>query len=300
VNDSSILAVEPASRSSLFGLPIDASSVLLTELHEVCSQQLTERHCAYVSGFPIAVEPFTTFLSLFGELHSNYGASDAAEAAALHPAINRVQCKRPGGAGRFVHERAGPLPAHSSRSWSHRRPALFAMLMIDSGWTTGPSGDNGESICVRWRDALTFLQNADPARFAEDHQLLTTTPLKFHANNVVESISHLPLLYPLADSTSPADWGVRLKVDLLDKLGALETEIPQFERYVQAVTRFVAAANDPSVRASYLMQAGDLVLIDNNRFGHGRLNVVPARESGGNIELNPRQLWSVSIGVTPL
>ncbi len=279
----------------LYGPPLDARGRSLRELKALADERLRRQRAFYLRNFPPDMDLFAEFLSSFGQLLSNYGEKYGLESYSKHPSINVVRYQERDGGDKFVHEQGGELRAHSARSWSKARPAFFSMLMVDPGWLDQESGQNGESISVRWRDVLSLLEAKDAELFARDFQLLTTTPLRFAANHVVEPTSDLPLLYPLADAADRYDLGVRMKVDILSKIEQMRDDVPDYESYREALLRFCEGANDPAVCVSYQMAAGDLVMVDNNRFGHGRLGMVARREAGRRTLLNPRELWSVSL-----
>ncbi|MET7620509.1 TauD/TfdA family dioxygenase [Streptomyces sp. NPDC005408] len=50
---------------------------------------------------------------------------------------------------------------------------------------------------------------------------------------------------------------------------AMESELR--ERYAQALARFAHAANHPAARYTHVLRPGQMIILDNNRFGHGRL-----------------------------
>jgi hypothetical protein len=43
------------------------------------------------------------------------------------------------------------------------------------------------------------------------------------------------------------------------------------------------------------MESGDLILVDNNRFAHGRRGILGERVVDGRVETNNRELWSVTV-----
>ncbi len=95
--------------------------------------------------------------------------------------------------------------------------------------------------------------------------------------------------YELPNPRHELDLGVRLKSDLLQHLRDSEP--------AAASTSFVeslVAAGAQTAR-QLQMAAGDLVVIDNNRWGHGRRGVVGrATSEGGRSVVNPRELWSLT------
>lgn len=290
-----LLSATSKTKEQIFATELDFCDFQFDALIRAASDRLRSYHCVAISNFPLQVDQFISFLSKFGEPLSNYAAGEKLPAYQLHPSINRVQYQDRATKDKRFHEMGGPLYAHSARSWSRVRPSYFAMLMINPGWTDNEPGQNGESIMVPWKDVLESLESDNALQFSRDFNLLKETPIQFYANHVQEEISDLPVLYLLPDTKGKLDLGARLKVDLIQKLR--ESGTPPSEDYLAALGRFRAAADLPSNRAVYQMQPGDLVLIDNNRFGHGRLSVIPTRQdSTGNLTLNSRELWSTSIG----
>ncbi|WP_410670080.1 TauD/TfdA family dioxygenase [Amycolatopsis sp. cmx-4-68] len=280
-------------------LAIDCAPLPAEAVTAAVRASIAEHRLAYLRNFPLEVDRYVGLLEQLGELCPNYAAGSANEAYRLHPAINVVRCRPvPPGETQRVQEKSGPLPMHSGRSFARRRPLHLAMLMADPGWVDGEAGDNGESLIVRWGDVLAELRHRFPDSAAEDLRLLTGTALSFPASHVDEEPSELPFVYvPGTPRPTPVldDVAARLPQDL-SRLRRAAEGIKDGERWFTAVERFVAVANDPQVQHRYTMAAGDVVIIDNDRYGHGRCNVLPTRTApGGEVTVNPRAIWSVNI-----
>ena len=186
-----------------------------------------------------------------------------------------------------THHRSGPLEPHAARSWALRRPRYFALLMVEPGWRDLPFGSNGESVFVPWRRALERMRSENAARFETAFGLLSERPVTFEADKVREPVSAGPIIYPLSDSRDEWDIGVRVKQDLpavLRRIGAGE-EIAQAVEWLQSSARHVAREK------LAVLERGDLVVVDNNRWAHGRMGFEIAR---GNA-LNPREVWSLAV-----
>jgi hypothetical protein len=156
------------------------------------------------------------------------------------------------------------------------------MLMVDQGWQDRPPGENGESLLVRWSDAIGLINTgaAGPDTVAG---LFSDIPFP-------DGVAR-PVAYELPTAREPDDIGIRLKSDLLDYLESAAPTHPG----IHAVKRLTAAAGQAARRVQ--LASGDLLLLDNDRWGHGRESVVGfSTQPGGEILLNPRELWSVTIG----
>ena len=233
-----------------------------------------------ISGFPATVADYISFLSRFGEPLRYYG--DDAGTHPEHSAIWRIRYEPGGAANNEVHAMAGPLSPHSSQSLRSPRPPLFSMLMVDQGWQDRPPGENGESLLVRWSDAIRLIRADETGADVVD-DLLSDVPFP---DGTPRSVA-----YHLATARDPNDIGVRLKSDLLAFLKATTPTHPA----TRAVERLSAAAAQVARRIQ--LASGDLLLLDNDRWGHGRESVAGIRtEAGGETLLNPRELWSVTIG----
>jgi alpha-ketoglutarate-dependent taurine dioxygenase len=249
-----------------------------------------------VRNFPTDPDTYLTFLRGFGTPLANYSSRSDLAKDDPHPQINRVKYKPKGEYVKHsVHYVGGELRPHSARSWCTPRPAFFAMLMVDPGWRDTPPGERGESVVLNWRYLFEQLAARDGDVFAEHFARLTGTPIKFEANNVREELSDLPLCYPLPDSSGAYDIGVRLKQDLPDKLRDQPGEIPDMDKYLQSVDYLAANAGDEKFQACFPMDRGDLLLLDNNRFAHGRRKIIGQRTVNDARAVNPRELWSVTV-----
>lgn len=233
-----------------------------------------------IARFPASAAGYVEFLSAFGEPLGYYG--DDAGTHPEHAAIWRIRYEPEAAAQGEVHALAGPLAPHSSQSLRWPRPSFFSMLMVDPGWRDRPPGENGESLLVRWREAI---------------QLMRSDTL--HADAVTELFSEVPfpddvprsVAYDLATATDSDDIGMRLKSDLLNHLRSVAPDHPA----TAAVERLAKAAAQVAKRVP--LAAGDLLLLDNDRWGHGRESVVGYEVAPrGEVHLNPRELWSATVG----
>ncbi|MEY9848331.1 hypothetical protein ABH940_005432 [Streptacidiphilus sp. BW17] len=276
--------------TDLFGEPINARAVHTnpTDVLDQTTARLAQHHAALLDGFPLDAKLYVDFLSHLGEPLDNYGAGSNSAAFTLHPKINVVRCQ-PGGSR--VQEQGGPLTAHSGRAFAKVRPAYTAMLMTTAGWP-GTPGQAGESIAVLWSDAIARHRELHPDHAADDLALLTGTPITITTTHVTSELSNLPLLYPLTDSRGPDDLGARFSLVIRDQLPAMGLDTETEQRYGAALERFAAAANDPAARHVHLLAPGQLLIVDNNRVGHGRL---PTPTDGPAGQTNPRELWSATV-----
>ncbi|WP_369260904.1 TauD/TfdA family dioxygenase [Streptomyces sp. R35] len=265
------------------------------EIAAEAREVMEKNRICLVRDFPLDPDRYLDFLGHFGEPLMNYSSLSELEKTDPHPQINRVKYKKKAGGAQSVHYVAGGLRPHSARSWRSPRPSHFAMLMVEPGWREVPAGERGESIVVSWYDLFNRLAERDGEVFEEHFARLSTTPLTFEANNVREELSDLPLLYPLADARGPYDVGVRLKQDLRDKILGIQEQIPEFEAYQKSLHYLLDASADEQFFACFPMDGGDLLLIDNHRFAHGRLKIVGEYTVDGEARTNNRELWSVTV-----
>ncbi|QFU91061.1 TauD/TfdA family dioxygenase [Amycolatopsis sp. YIM 10] len=282
--------------AALTGAPVEAAGRSVTETIEAAGEVLAAQRICLVRGFDTDPGRFLEFLRGFGTPLANYASRSDLDKEDPHPQINRVKYKRKGEyTKQSVHYVAGGLRPHSARSWRTPRPAYFAMLMVDPGWRDTPEGERGESIVLCWRDLFGKLAERDGEEFEQHFTRLRTTPITFQANNVREDNADLPLCYELPDAAGRFDVGVRLKQDLQEKILPLEAEIPEFDAYRRALDYLVDNAADETNQVSFPLESGDLLLLDNNRFAHGRHKIVGERDRDGHVEVNPRELWSVTV-----
>ncbi|MBT2399357.1 TauD/TfdA family dioxygenase [Streptomyces sp. ISL-100] len=248
-----------------------------------------------IRAFPLDPDRYLEFLGHFGEPLMNYSSLSELAKTDPHPQINRVKYKKKAEGAQSVHYVAGGLRPHSARSWRSPRPSHFAMLMVEAGWREVPAGERGESVVVSWNDLFNRLAERDGEAFQEHFARLSTTPITFEANNVREELSRLPLLYRLPDARGPYDVGVRLKQDLSEKIVGIREQIPDFEAYQKSLDYLLEASADEQFFACFPMASGDLLLLDNHRFAHGRLKIVGEYVVDGEARTNNRELWSVTV-----
>jgi phosphoenolpyruvate phosphomutase len=280
-----VLRLEQLTRSTI---QVDDGS--LEEIVARCHKHLTFDNVALIKGLPGVPSVVIDFLERIGPAGDSYNLDEKS----IHPKLNRVRY-RPTDLY-SLHGRAGDLPPHSARSWSINRNKYFAMYMLDPGLRGLPSGQNGETRLVWWQDVLLEMQRRNPESFVEDLVLLMETNIKIPANNVVEDVSDTPLIFSLNQSDGELDLGIRMKADILEKIVRLRDRLgDSYSRYLYALTRLVEATQVPEISLQFLMEAGDLLIIDNLRLGHGRYSIPYGREYNGQTYLNQRELWSTTV-----
>lgn len=260
---------------------IEYESTSRERLSKRMDAALRERGSVRVTNFPASASELTNVLELLGTPLRYYGGD-----AGTHPdhdAIWRVSYEREGARRGEAHAVDGPLAMHSSQSLLEPRPQYFCMLMTNPGWQDQEQGMNGESLLVPWAKALRNLAETYPLDFSRIlNVLLSGAP---YPDGVSRSV-----VYPIEPTRDEYDYGIRLKSDLLQHLQKIAPN--------DDITQVVAWLTEAARQAAYSIQlrAGDLVVVDNNRWGHGRESVIGQLPADGDIwDTNPRELWSLTL-----
>jgi gamma-butyrobetaine dioxygenase/trimethyllysine dioxygenase len=117
----------------------------------------------------------------------------------------------------------------------------------------------GENFLVDARAASKHLRANDEI----DHQLLTTTPVRFHrTQRAFESVFEAPVL-----DDHGADFRVRFSYFTMAPHRIAFSRMSAFYRAYDRFTRFVRA---PQNQFRFLLAPGDFVIYDNHRMLHGR------------------------------
>jgi hypothetical protein len=270
----------------------DASGQLVPKIKNI----LRGGNAALITGFPLDEQSLVDLAGQLGQPLLNYNKkSDIDAGASRNPYINLVKLAGDAEAHRLLHGKGGPLLIHSARSWLAPRPKLFALLMVDEGWRGNPSGQNGESLFVPYSEVFAAMAAKDPERFREAFHILKSRRVRFEADNVREQVSDLPIVYPLEDSRHELDLGVRLKQNIVDKLATVELFGAEPGSLRDAVGWLQQTAYEVAQRNRITLKSGQLVIIDNNRWGHGRCGYPATREIEGDTRTNPRQVWSLAL-----
>jgi hypothetical protein len=243
--------------------------------------RLDESGIVRIAGFPAEPRRFLDFLGEFGTPLRYYGDSPG-----THPddaVIWRIHYEQAAAERGQAHAIDGPLTPHSSQSLRNPRPPYFSMLMVDKGWDHLPPGQNGESVLVRWADAFRRLQRQQPRQYASIIDRLDAT-MPYPGSH-----EDLSVIYPLESPADEFDIGVRFKSNLAEHLRAAGAQ-PD----VIAAVKHLAEAARAAARVVAL-DSRDLLLLDNDRWGHGRESVLGCETRRGRIVFNPRELWSVTV-----
>ena len=242
---------------------------------------LSKDGIAFASGFESRVETFIDFISLFGSPLTYYGGSEGSHPD--HEAIHRVRYEVEASERGELHAIDGPLDLHSAQSLRDPRPKYFCLFMVDAGWQGEPFGKNGESVLSQWSKAFEDLRDSSPESYGRIVEILLGG-LPFPDGRIRS------LAYRLGDSRGEFDLGVRLKYDLLEHLDSVDPGSNESN----AVDALVNSARKVALRLQ--LKAGELVILDNDRWAHGRSQVRgQLRTECGSVMLNPRELWSVTV-----
>lgn len=259
---------------------IDAKQFTANSLVGQVRDALAERHVALLSNFSGGTRRFIDFISEFGVPVEYYGDTNGAHPE--HGAIHRVLYEKAASARGELHAVDGPLDVHSAQSLREPRPRFFCMFMVNSGWQDQAIGSNGESILAPWSRAFELMATQYP----QDYERICATLL---SKVSFPDGKRRTVAYHLQDQNGEFDLGVRLKYDLVDYLQTLGADSVG----TVAVSLLSAAARQVAWRGQ--LQSGNLVLLDNDRWAHGRHPLTGQRTAGGQTECNPRELWSVTL-----
>ena len=247
-----------------------------SSLKGAADQQFSQFDMARITNFPLGLAAFVDFASAWGD-PLQYPGGAAGGSHPGNPAVHHVRYEKRAAERGELHALQGPLALHSAHSLREPRPRFFAMLMVNAGWQDGPPGTNGESLLVRWRDVL--------ARFSADD--VDIEPLR--GRQPYPGGRDLDLIYPLSSPRDEFDLGVRMKYDLrphwVESFGESSTHVRALDAFAE---RAASSAHQLGLRD------GELVIVDNDRWGHGRRSVRGEREKSS--LPNPRELWSITLG----
>ncbi|WP_141217230.1 TauD/TfdA family dioxygenase [Rhodococcus sp. 14-2470-1b] len=262
---------------------LDATA-LGERLLPVARERFLTHRAVRISNFAADVSAFIEFVEHWGR-PLRYYAANTIGAHPDHAAIHHVRYEQAAAARGELHALDGPLSLHSAQTMRDPRPACFAMLMIDPGWLDGSPGQNGESIFVEWRAVLVELV----LRFGRDGESMVRTlksPILFPDG------TRRSVLYDLPDAQGCFDHGVRMKYDLVEALRTGDTSDREAARALEALHE---VAHDEAVVRQIRLGVNELVIIDNDRWAHGRRSVRGERPTTNGRLVNPRELWSVTL-----
>ncbi len=272
-----------------FGGILDYSRLGQDALLVQANQRLLRNKAFSIVNFPAQKSDYANFCSIFGELLPTY--REQAEGDVF--GIGDVAFKPFVASGeRFATERLGPLPFHTSRSWSMQRPRFFSMLMKSTGPLGNPVGQNGESMLLRSSDALRDIQQRHPERYKEDLAVLMQTAVRFRADHLLEDPDTYPLIFPLPDGANEYDYGMRFKNNLVKILKSTREEINDADHFFEVLDRFESVLLTTDRSLVFQMAPGQLTFFDNNRVAHGRRPFTPI-ETDAN--LPPRHLFNAQV-----
>lgn len=155
------------------------------------------------------------------------------------------------------------LALHTAASQVPVTPQVHAMLMMHQGLEIeDQSVDNGQTTIARVDDAVRKLRaDLGPEESERVLRLLTTAAVSTEHQFDYPQRNE-PILYHNSDGS----WHFRywIYIVLLAQRAGLTGE------QLDALMTFDAALNSPEVKFEVLLEAGDLIILDNLRVAHGR------------------------------
>jgi hypothetical protein len=267
--------------------PLDFGSFAEGKLRAEVMLRLHEEHLVYVRGFPLSSAHLFGFLSHFGRPLQNYVSTVIPAEGAPEDYINRVCFENE--KAEFGFQAEGPLAPHTARSWRMPPPALFSMLMVDKG--DQRPDYSGASRLLRFRDSLSWLKETQGSAYPDVISQLSDIRVALPAKKVPEPPPLAPIVFSLG-SPDLCDLGIRFRTDIKDVLEPQLLALPQASQCMGALSRLVYAVNNCGACYEFQMEPGDLLIVDNRRFAHGRANAERLLPDGS---VNPREIWSMTI-----
>ncbi len=189
-------------------------------------------------------------------------------------------------AKRMTTQTSKKLGLHTARSVKKNRPRIFVMYMANSGWKV-PNEDNGETLLVHIEDIVKLYSDLYPHNFLTDLELLLKTNISFvpHHIKIDESIANEPLI------TNIDGYRFRL-ISEIEKFLTKELMLHGCtEEIREALIRFQTICNDERIVTKIKLETEDLILINNEKVGHGRTAFHEFIKG----QVNPRELWTLHI-----
>jgi len=242
---------------------------------------------AVLSGFPADPEELLAFGRRLGTPSRKPAYGGAANSPKDGDAFGyigdvRLMTDIEAGRRRPTQDRA-EVRMHTARSFAVNRPRYFVLLMADPGRRT-ERGQSGESVYTSIDHACAALHRRFPDTAAEDLEVLASTPVPWTLPHAPENAARTPVL----QSTSPRTF--RYWQGIADDIPAEAAD----SRLAAALTRLDQVINDPAVQAELVAEAGDLVLLDNDRVAHGRRPFPAFMDDAGTVP-STRQVYSVHV-----
>ncbi len=275
--------------TDIVGEPLDYALLDEDRLVALVRERLATHRMAAVRHFPADPDALLRVVRNFGEPLLRFGrpgttAMDYIGDVRYRPDITADK--------RLVTQGNEELAFHTARAYAPRRPAYFAMLMVEPGWTDQGAGRNGESLLARWQDVVDEFRERFPATAEEDLRLLSGVAVAYKPWFAPIEPANEPVLFRMPEG----DVGVRYWESMLATANEWIGGVADGERYLTALSRFDATANACARAVEYQMEPRQLIVVDNNRVAHARRPFVASRvDAQGNTEFNPRWILSVYV-----
>ncbi|MEU6073966.1 TauD/TfdA family dioxygenase [Micromonospora sp. NPDC047074] len=241
------------------------------EILERVLATLREDGIAVLAGFPAEPDVLLRFACRLGRPEPRNQAEQP-DLADTTKWVTRVwyRSELPEDAERAYTQGATKLDPHTARAAAPVQPRMLMMLMADPGVRLADTEiDNGQSQFARLDDAVAWLRdNHGAKRAAEVLSTLSRVPI-----STEEPYPDVPVVAPILRVRGDGEWQLRYWEGIREHAANGETA----DQVVGALADLDAAL--AAVRFETVLDAGDLVLLDNDRVTHGR-RAFPAWTTG--------------------
>lgn len=187
---------------------------------------------------------------------------------------------------------ADPIAVHTARSFAEQRPRWFMMAMIDPGWRDERSDCNGLTRLVWLDDVIVWLGSHLGKRGEGLIDLLQCSEIGLGLDHVAEQPVSAPLLWIGADGRPR--W--RYWQGIVDGVRKLASDAVVDPKVSDAITDFDKAVRAEGNILSLALNAGDLLILDNERVAHGRSGFRSLETSNdGSTAISPRRLLTLHV-----
>lgn len=185
----------------------------------------------------------------------------------------------------------GKVDLHTARSYAKHRPRIFAMFKHDEGF----SNAEGESLFLSWDDFIYNYKKSYGKQGIKDINVISNTNVRAILDSYSEYYTEDKIGYePLIKKDAKGGYFVRYWVKMKKSIQEAyrENKFPIDILFVEVINRFDDAINHYHSIYKIPLRQGELVIMDNRKFAHGRLPFRGYKETKFGLVTSTRQIYN--------
>lgn len=246
-------------------------------------------HLVIIDGVPHDTKLLLEFMKNFGVPLRKINAVD--DSVMSYIGDVRVQYDIPEGK-RMPTQSFGKVDLHTARGYAKQRTRIFAMFKHDEGL----SDTDGESQFLEWDSFICDYLKSYGVQGSQDIEIISATNVSAILDSYAKYYTKDQIGYePLIIKDKEGKYFIRYWVKMKESIQKFykNSDLSSIDKlFIEAINRFDDAVNHYHGVYKINLKPGELVIMDNRKFAHGRLPFKAYRKTKFGVVKSTRQIYN--------